>query len=399
MAIETLEQATKRVYGRVKAFNRPVPIIDPNLPDWETVNDRIRSIYKSKMLTNSSTVKELELKAARYLGVNEVVAVSSCTSGLIMTLKALGVEGEVIVPSFTFSATGHAIYWAGARPVFVDSDEDTWNVSIDSVEKAIGPETKAIVAVHIFGNPADVEGLERIAKERNLKLIFDAAHAFGAALGSRRVGSFGDAEIFSLSPTKLLTGSEGGLIATNNASLAETLRSLRNYGHGTSYDCSMIGLNSRMSEIHAAIAIEGIPLVDREIAARERLADIYRERLSKLPGIRFQGIRRGNLHTYKDFTIIIEEERFGISRDTLCELLKEKNIQTKKYFYPPLHRQSAYMHMPKRMVNLNTTEWLTERVLTIPLYSSLDKEGVETIADTIISVRAQALENKQTSLQ
>ncbi len=395
MAIEILEEKSKAGQPGIKAFEKPVPIIDPNLPDWETVRDRFKEIYRSKMLTNSSTVKELELKAARFLGVKEVVAVSSCTLGIVLTLRALGIDGEVIVPSFTFSATGHAVYWSGATPVFVDSDPETWNISIDSVKKAIGPETRAIVAVHIFGNPADVEELERIARENHIKLIFDAAHAFGATVGTRRIGSFGDAEIFSLSPTKLLTGSEGGLIATNDTGLAETLRSLRNYGHSSGYDCAMVGLNARMSEMHAAVAVEGIPLVDGEIATRERLAGIYREKLSRLPGIRFQKVPEGNMHTYKDFTIVIEDKEFGISRDTLCDLLAEQNIQTKKYFYPPLHWQSAYSHLPKRVMDVGTAEWLTKRVLTIPLYSSLGEEGVRKIADTIDAVRMKALNRNQ----
>jgi len=396
MTVTTTEQERTDV-TETQGFTRLVPIIDPNLPSWKNVEERLREIHHSKMLTNFSTVKELEEKAAGFLGVKEVVAVSSCTIGIILTLKALGIEGEVIVPSFTFSATGHAVYWAGAKPVFVDADKDTWNISIDSIKKAISPETSAVLAVHIFGNPADVVELEEICKERNIKLIFDAAHAFGAAVDSRRVGTFGNAEIFSLSPTKLLTGGEGGLIATNDIGLADTLRKMRNYGHNLGYDCSIVGLNARMSELHAALAVEGIPLVDAEIASRDRLAGIYREELSKLPGIRFQKVRENIIPTYKDFTIVVEEE-FGVSRDVLHDLLAEKRIQTKKYFHPPLHRQSAYESLPKRMTQLAVTEWLTERVLTIPLYSSLGEEGVRRIARTIVSVREEALEKKRAEI-
>jgi len=374
-----------------------IPIIDPNLPPWEHVKDRLKEIYLSKMLTNSETVAEFEKKSAGYLNVKEAVAVSSCTLGIILTLRALGVRGEVIVPSFTFSASGHAIYWAGARPVFVDCDRETWNVSVDSIEKAIGPETEAILAVHIFGNPADVYELEEIAKTRGLKLIFDAAHAFGGSVNGKPIGGFGDAEIFSLSPTKLLTGSEGGLIATNNTELAEQLRKLRNYGHNNGYDCFMTGLNARMSEFHAAVAVEGLAFVDSEIAARERLAEIYKRNLSIIPGIIFQKVKPGNQHTFKDFTIAIEHDEAGISRDRLYEELLKRNIQVKKYFYPPLHLQSAYSHMEKRMTALNTTEWLMERVITLPLYSSLGEEGIEYISRTVISIHEEARKSREKS--
>jgi len=372
-----------------------IPIIDPNLPPWEHVKDRLKEIYLSKMLTNSETVSEFEKKSAGYLNVKETVAVSSCTLGIILTLKALGIRGEVIVPSFTFSASGHAIYWAGAKPVFVDCDRETWNVSVDSIEKAIGPETEAILAVHIFGNPADVFELENIARDNGLKLIFDAAHAFGGSASGKPIGGFGDAEIFSLSPTKLLTGSEGGLIATNNTELAEKLRKLRNYGHNNGYDCFMPGLNARMSEFHAAIAVEGLALVDSEIAARERLAETYKKNLSKIPGIIFQKVRPGNQHTFKDFTIAIEPYEAGISRNRLYEELLKRNIQVKKYFYPPLHLQSAYSNMAKRVTSLNTTEWLMERVITLPLYSSLGEEGIEYISRTIISIREKARRSRE----
>ena len=372
-----------------------IPIIDPNLPPWEHVKDRLKEIYLSKMLTNSETVLEFERKSANYLNVKETVAVSSCTLGIILTLKALGIKGEVIVPSFTFSASGHAIYWAGARAVFVDCDRDTWNVSIDSIKSAIGPETEAILAVHIFGNPADVHELEDISRTNGLKLIFDAAHAFGGSVNGKPIGGFGDAEVFSLSPTKLLTGSEGGLIATNNTQLAEQLRKLRNYGHDHGYDCFMPGLNARMSEFHAAVAVEGLAFVDGEIAARERLAGIYKRNLSRIPGIRFQKIKHGNQHTYKDFTIVIEPDEAGISRDQLYEELLRRNIQVKKYFYPPLHLQSAYSQMEKRMTSLNNTEWLMERVITLPLYSKLGEEGIEHISQTIISIRDEAITTRE----
>ena len=384
------KKAEAKAEVKAPAFDKPVAIIDPNLPSWEPLRDRFQEIYSSRMITNSNTVREFERRAASYLNVEEAVAMSSCTLGLILTMKALGIEGEVIVPSFTFSATGHAVYWAGARPVFVDIDENTWNISVESIKDAISPDTGAILAVHIFGNPADVEALEKIARDINVPLIFDAAHAFGASVGAKRVGGFGTAEVFSLSPTKLLTGGEGGLVATNDASLAQRLRLLRNYGDSGNYDCFMPGLNARMNELSAAIAVEGLSLVDSEIAARESLAEIYRSKLGRIPGIHFQHVAKGNQHSFKDFTIAVEPGEFGLSRDELYELLLKENINTKKYFYPPLHWQTAYRDLPKRSTSLEKTEWLSTHVLTIPLYSRLKREGINRIADVITEIHENA---------
>jgi len=376
--------------GGKPAFENPVSIIRPNLPPWSSIAKRLEEIYGSRMLTNHDTVREFERAAARYLGVDHVVGLSSCTSGLILALRALEITGEVIVPSFTFSATGHSIYWAGARPVFVDCDRNDWNICIDSVRGAVTDETEAIVAVHIFGNPAPVHALEELADELGIPLIFDAAHALGAAVGDKHVGGFGAAEIFSLSPTKLLTGCEGGLLATNDRELANKIAKLRNYGMAGDYDCYAPGLNARMGEFNAAVAIEGLSLVDPEIIKRHSLADIYRDRLSEVPGITFQLIPDGNHHTYKDLTIKIDSDTFGMDRDRVHSLLLDENIHTKKYFFPPLHQQSAYRGLPWRATNLSVTERLSRNVLTLPLYSELGSEGVELIASAIASLHQHA---------
>ncbi|MBN1163943.1 MAG: DegT/DnrJ/EryC1/StrS family aminotransferase [Candidatus Krumholzibacteriota bacterium] len=372
------------------AFDQTVSIIRPNLPPWENVKDRFQKIYASGMITNHRTVAELEAVMADFLEVREVVALSSCTSGLILALKALGISGEVIVPSFTFSATGHAVFWAGAKPVFVDCDHRDWNISIESIRQAVSPDTAAILAVHIFGNPAPVLALEELARELCVPLLFDAAHGLGGAVGGKRIGGFGRAEIFSLSPTKLLTGGEGGLLATNDETLAGEIRFLRNYGNQGDYDCRELGLNARMTEFNAALVLEGLGLVEGEIRERARLAAVYRKELASLPGIIFQEVPAGNTHTWKDFTLVIEPASFGLDRNQVQALLGKENIQTKKYFYPPLHMQSAYKKLPHRMVRLNVTEWLTHNVLTLPLYSQLEENGIRRIAATLSALHHNA---------
>ncbi len=397
--METIDMNATALSGRMPAalggtpaFEESVSLIRPNLPPWEGVRARFERIYRSRMLTNAATVEELEIETASLLGVKNAVALSSCTSGLILTMKSLGITGEVIVPSFTFSATGHAIYWAGAKPVFADCSRRDWNISIQSITEAMSDDTQAILAVHIFGNPAPVHALREFAEERGIHLLFDAAHAFGASVAGIPVGGFGTAEIFSLSPTKLLTGGEGGLLTTGDEALAREIRHLRNYGNRGDYNCFAAGLNARMPEFNAALILEGLPLVGAEIDERGRLARIYREELSGTPGIAFQEIPGQNRHSWKDFTVVIEPGEFGIDRDRLCTLLAAENIQTRKYFYPPLHMQDAYAGLPQRSANLAVTDWLTRRVLTLPLYSHLGEEGVRRIAGAIRRIHEHSAE-------
>ncbi|HLY18363.1 MAG TPA: DegT/DnrJ/EryC1/StrS family aminotransferase [Bryobacteraceae bacterium] len=222
--------------------------IHPTLPPLARIVTEYREFYHQGLITNGKLVERLEAAVCERLGVRHCVAVSSCTSGLMLVMKAFGLRGEVILPSFTFFATGHAVLWNGLTPVFADCDRQTWNIDPRAVERAITPQTAAILAVHLYGNPAAVTELEWIAGKHGIPLLFDAAHAFGASYKGQSVGQFGDAEVFSLSPTKLLVAGEGGLVATNDALLAHKLRAGRNYGDLGAYDPMLLGLNARMTE-------------------------------------------------------------------------------------------------------------------------------------------------------
>ncbi len=218
------------LYGGRPLFEERFRFCRPLLPSLRNAVRYYKKAFETGSITNATTVEHLEAAVAERLQVKYCVAVSSCTSGLMMVLRALGLTGQVIVPSFTFFATAHAILWNGLRPVFADCDEDTWNVSPFDVEQKISERTSAILAVHLYGNPCDVEALARLASHKHLKLIFDAAHGFGSQYRGHPVGQFGDAEVFSLSPTKLLVAGEGGLVTTNDATLARAIRGMRNYG-------------------------------------------------------------------------------------------------------------------------------------------------------------------------
>ena len=372
------------IYGGRPAFAERFPFIRPALPALSEVVANYEAVYQSGLLTNSKSVARLEGAVAERLRVKHCVAVSSCTSGLMMVLRALGLTGEIIVPSFTFFATGHATRWNNLTPVFADCDPNTWNVTPAEIERKITPKTSAILAVHLYGNPCDHQAIEQLATRRGLKLIFDAAHSFGSERRGRPVGSFGDAEVFSMSPTKLLVAGEGGLVTTNDAKLAEAIRFMRNYGDLGAYNPAWLGLNARMPEFNATLALAGLPLVDEKIKRRNAVANMYTEMLTGLPGVRFQSVDPSDVHTYKDYSIHVTPDSFGMTRDALAEALLAENIETKKYFYPPLHQQDIYKPFYNRERDeLSQTEYITGGVLSLPIYESLPDETVKTVAQAI----------------
>lgn len=363
-----------------------IPITKPTLSAFKNYQKQFKEIIESGQLTNSVKVRKLEEAVCRYLNCKYCVAVSSCTSGLMLVLKSLNLTGEVILPSFTFSASGHVVLWNNLIPVFADIRPDTYEVDPVSIEKIITPKTTAILATHIFGNPCDKNKLEALAKKHKLKLIFDAAHAFGSRLGIKKVGTFGDAEVFSCSPTKLLTTAEGGFITTNNKELADFCRIGRNYGDDGSYNTKFNGLNARMSEFHAVMGLESLKNIDKAVKARNEMVKYYKVNLAKIdPTLTFQKINSANLSTYKDFSIFIDPQKSGYHRDALYEFLASKNVITKKYFYPPLHRQQTYLPFNRDNKNLPITNLVSENVLSLPLFSHISKTEVNTVLKTIKS--------------
>lgn len=373
----------------------PFPFMRPTLPDLSQVVSEYRSAYHNGIVTNAELVTRLEAAVAERLRVKHCVAVSSCTSGLMLVLHALGLQGEVILPSFTFFATGHAVLWNGLKPVFADSDADTWNISPAAIEKRITADTSAILAVHLYGNPCDVTALEVIARRHNLKLVFDAAHAFGSEYRGIPIGSFGDAEVFSLSPTKLLVAGEGGLVTTNDAKLAAAVRAMRNYGDVGAYNPKWLGLNARMTEFNAALALSGLPLVDAKVRRRNSIAGMYTEMLSSLPGIHFQQVHTADTHTYKDYSIHVTPQTVALNRERLAEALHTENVPTKKYFHPPLHQQFLYSRFYNRDANdLTQTEYIADGILSLPIYESLPDETVRAVAELIQRIVRSACERK-----
>ena len=371
-------------------FKERFRFIQPALPPLSDVIALYGSAYESGTLTNAALVGRFEAAVAERLGVRHCVAVSSCTTGLMLVMRALGLSGDVLLPSFTFFATGHAAAWNNLRPVFVDCDRETWTIDCADLERKLTPRTTAVVAVHLYGNPCNVDGLERFATANNLKLIFDAAHGFGSTRRGRPVGQFGDAEVFSLSPTKLLVAGEGGLVTTNDATLAHRIRAGRNYGDLGAYDPELIGINARMSEFNAALGLAGLPLMDEKVRRRQVIARTYTDMLADVPGVSFQKVDPSDCCSYKDYSVLIDPARFGLSRDEVGAALLAENIETKKYFYPPLHEQTLYRDYYDNSNGVPNTDRVAGTVLSLPIYEDLPDETVQTVAAAIRNLHLSA---------
>jgi dTDP-4-amino-4,6-dideoxygalactose transaminase len=368
------------------AFPEGLPLARPRVPDPAAVSEDVRRILESGVLTNGPFVRRLEEQAAEYLGVRHCVAVGSCTAGLMLLLRAADLTGDVIVPSFTFAATAHAVAWNGLTPIFADVDAETLTLSAGSVARSIGIRTSAILATHVYGTPCDTEALETVAERSGLRLFFDAAHAFGSRHGGRMVGGFGEAEVFSLSPTKVLVAAEGGLIATDDDLLAERCRIGRDYGHPGDYDCRFVGLNGRMSELHAAVALASMSDLEERIDGRNELAGAYKTALETVPGITFPTLPDGDRSTFKDLTILIEPREFGMSADALASSLGSEGVATKRYYSPPVHRMTAYRSIVGN-ASLPATDRAAERALTLPLWIGMTGEQVFEVATLIERIR------------
>jgi dTDP-4-amino-4,6-dideoxygalactose transaminase len=377
-----------------------VPFNRPTLPPYATLSDKFGAFYDTGIVTNGTVVRQLEADVEEAFRVNGAVAVSSCTSGLMLALKCLGSSGKVAIPSFTFFATAHAAVWNGLEPVFVDVDPDTWNISPEALERVLEEEgdISAVMPVHIFGNPCDVDRLGTLAGDRGLSLVYDSAHAMGAKVGDRWVGCFGDAEVFSLSPTKLVVAGEGGVVTTDNGELAELLRAGRDYGNAGDYDPSFVGLNARMSEFHAALALESFHMLELNVGRRNAIAERYVRGLGELPGITFQAVREGNLSTYKDFTILVDEDGFGLSRDALSWHLADEGIDSRKYYFPPVHRTTAYWERWGKRYDerLPVTNRLSRQVLSLPIWSHMETDLVDRVVESVHAAhkRAEEIQNE-----
>ena len=381
-----------RALDALPSFPGGLPFVLPATPSLERVMARLAPSYERGVLTDGPLGRELEEEVAAQLGVEHVVAVSTCTAGLMLVLRALELEGTVVMPSFTFSATAHAAAWNGLRPVFAECDPTSFQLDpADAGARLDG--AAALLATHVFGSPCAAEQLEELGRVHGIPVVFDAAHAHGARRRGHPVGGFGDAEVFSMTPTKLVIAGEGGLVATNRADVAAAVRIGRDYGNPGDYNTRFVGLNARLSELHAATALESLVQLDDNLARRRSVAARYVDGLATVPGIDVQVVEPADESTYKDFTVRIDEAVFGLSRDGVVAALRSRGVDTRCYFSPPVHRQDAYRALAA--APLPVTDDLAGRVVSLPIFPGLALDAVDDVVAILAGVHEHAEEVRE----
>jgi dTDP-4-amino-4,6-dideoxygalactose transaminase len=366
-----------------------VPLLKADLPPIESIESSLREALGSGRITNfGKHVVDFEQEAAAFLGT-QVASVSSGTMGLIFVLQALGLtQGKkVILPSFTFMATAQAVVYAGGVPVFAEVEDDL-TISPSDLEELLDRhnDVAIVIGVHNYGLPCRVDEIQAAVEAasrkqaRPIALMYDAAHAFGSSIDGRRVGSFGDAEVFSLSVTKALVSVEGGMVASRNPKLIERIRKMRNYGIEDNYNAHYPGLNGKMSEFHAIVGLYNLRRLDEYIAARQASARYYLDRVRSLTSFELLPWPGGVVHTFKDFTVLTPESLNG-RRDQAIAFLKERGVETRAYFYPPVHEQCFFERFADRA--LPRTEALSRRVITLPFFTTITEAEMNYVVDAL----------------
>lgn len=353
--------------GRDPLFPTPLHVGCPNLGDREQLLIRFNDILNRRWLTNDGVyLREFEEQVTEQLGVKHCIAVCNATVGLQLAIRGLGLTGEVIVPSFTFPATVHALAWQGIQPVFCDVDPATHNIDPAAAARLITSKTSGILGVHLWGNPCATRELEALAEQRQIKLLFDAAHAFDCAHEGRMIGNFGDAEVFSFHATKFLNTGEGGAITTNDDGLAAELRRLRNFGFEDGHSVE-IGINGKMSEFAAAMGVTALEHREEFIARNEKNFDTYRTVLARVPGLRVCFPQTDEPHNRQYVVVEVDAAECGKTRDEIVARLHGENVLARRYFYPGCHRLAPYRSLPGvEKMSLPHTDALCGRLMQLP---------------------------------
>ncbi len=380
-------RAPLAVLGAAPAFETPLLTGCPNILDPAETASLIRDAMARRRLTNEGPlVRRLEEQFAAFHGVQHAVAVANATLGLQLVAAALNVSGEVIVPSFTFIGTVHALSWIGLRPVFCDISVETHTLDAARVELAVTRETGAIVGVHLWGRPCDIDGIQRVAGAHGVPVLFDAAHATGSAWQGTRLGRFGRAEVFSLHATKSINGLEGGMVTTNDDELAERVRRLRNFGFSAEGRVVSRGINAKMDEFSAAMALTNLAAFDRLSAHNSAIREAYRHGLARLPGLRLSENPAGDVPS-RHYVVVEVDEASPLRRDELCRVLVAERVTPRRYFRPGCHRSPPYASEAPRHP-LPVTERLSQTLMQLPTGLQMTPND----ATTMVAVLGHALE-------
>lgn len=376
------------IFGGPKAFDEVLHVGRPNRVNRARFLERINDMLDRGWLTNKGPfVKELEQRLADYIGVKHCIAVCNATIGLEIAIRALELKGEVIVPSLTFIATAHALQWQAITPVFCDIDPHTHNIDPDRIEELITPKTSGIIGVNLWGRPCDLSALEAIARRRNLKLLYDSAHAFGCTYQGQMIGNFGHAEIFSFHATKFFNTLEGGAIVTNDDELAAKIRLMKNFGFQGYDNVVYIGTNGKMNEVSAAMGLTSLESLDEIINTNQQNYRLYSQYLSDLPGISLVTYDELEKNNYQYIVLEIDSEVTKISRDLVLQILHSENVLARRYFYPGCHNMEPYRsYYPHSKLLLPETEKINQRLLSLPTGNSVDPSEIQYICQLIRTV-------------
>lgn len=361
--------------------DKQITVTSPLLPDLEEFNGLLKEIWASKWITNNGQFhKRLEKELAEYLKVPFVSLFTNGTLPLITALQALRITGEVITTPYSFVATTHSLWWNGIKPVFVDIDPATCGLDPNKIEAAITPKTTAIMPVHCYGKPCDTKAIQKIADKYGLKVIYDAAHAFGVEVDGESILNAGDMSTLSFHATKVYNTIEGGAMVTHDEKTKQRIDYLKNFGFANETTVVAPGINSKMDEIRAAYGLLNLRQVDAAIAARQKVAQHYREALRNSPGITFFEDMPGLRHNYSYFPIFIDAERFGKTRDQLYFEMKEANVLGRRYFYPLISDFSTYRSLPSATrENLPNAYRLADTVLCLPMHHNLSDADTDRV--------------------
>lgn len=369
----------------MKKIDEKIMVTKSFLPPFEEYSKEIEKIWESHWLTNMGPLhEEFKEKLKNYLKSDEITLVSNGHLGLEIALKAFqfSKSAEIITTPFTFASTTHAIVNNGLKPVFCDINLEDYNIDCDKIERLITDKTVAIMPVHVFGTPCDVEKIEKIAEKYNLKVIYDAAHAFGVQISERGIGSFGDISMFSLHATKVFNSIEGGVLTYKDEKLRKKLRLLKNFGITGPETVESVGINCKMNEFQSAMGLVNLRYIDEQIKKREEITLKYRENLKEVEGLTLLEDKEGIKHNYSYLPILINEEKFGLNRDILFQKLQEYNIFTRKYFYPLVVDFDCYKDIYSGL-ELENAKYVANRVLTLPIYGELELVKVDYICEAI----------------
>lgn len=364
--------------------DKPIYVTQPNLPPLEELVPYLEQIWENKILTNNGPFhRKLEQALCDYLGVEHLALFTNCTIALVTALQALQIKGEVITTPYSFVATAHSLFWNGITPVFVDIDPKTCNLDPSRIEEAISPQTTAILPVHCYGNPCDVEGIQQIADDHGLKVIYDAAHAFGVEYKGESLLRHGDLSVLSFHATKVFNTFEGGAIVCPDADSKQYINYLKNFGFANEVTVVAPGINGKMSEFNAALGLLQLKYHDEAVARRKEIESRYREALATVPGISVLPIPPDTVGNAPYMPILIDDE-YPVGRDELYQEMKDAGIYGRRYFYPLISDMPMYRDLPSaKTVGLPNANDIAERVICLPIFPNLLNSQIDVIVGKV----------------